>query len=232
MPRTVAEIESEMSKLRAEGVHHSTKEMKTLRDELKSIGAGDAPVPSQETVDLAAVDLAAADIASIGTRTETLGSAIEVEAKYESADPLQSDEWAFIQKSIAEIEVKFDGQNGHITKDLYHNVMFKVTVWRMAREIVKEVGVGGEWPQWVALNRNDSNGAKRTLKPAPVRAAPVAEIPGGGVKAVTEGGMPMVDTAPPSDEVDAWKKNMATTILGDVGRRNEPTRVLPEPAAV
>jgi hypothetical protein len=84
------------------------------------------------------------------------------------SDWRDSDEWRFIEKAIAETEVDF--KSGAVTgmfKKLYQLLQFKVVLWRAMREVVPQVGVGGPWPQFVALGRSEDTGARKVER-APV----------------------------------------------------------------
>lgn len=127
----------------------------------------------------------------------------------DAEDPHKSDEWAFIEKSIAELQLNLTGGNmTDVAKKLYNQLRAKLRIWRIARDIVDQVGTGGDWPQWNMLNRNSSTGEVLPEKPAepePV-AEPVAEAP---VEGVTPGGMPIHAAAPSQNDI------LATVTGGD-----------------
>lgn len=196
MSRTVAEIEAEIASLKAAGEHQATGRMKALRAEKALAVAADAvkDTPSDEFGDMPAMP---------------------------HADPFTTPEWEFIQRSIATTELEFKpGLMTGMAKKMFHVLSAKVMLWRMANDIVKQVGVGNEWPTWQALGRNDDTGAILTEKPAAPRlVAPPAPAP-----AVTEGGMPMVSTAPPMDQTEAMKQAIRGMVANDVNARPQPAR--------
>lgn len=111
--------------------------------------------------------------------------------------PFDSEEWRFLTKACAEVQLESRGNQTGVVKKFYNELWAKLTVWRLAREIVEQVGIGGTWPQWVTLGRNDSTGEKLPAsrqKPAPAPAAPAATNQ-------TAGGMPLRGRAPSREEI-------------------------------
>lgn len=195
MARTLAEVDADLERLRAGGVDMRTAPAKALRDERALIEAQDA-----------VMDDLPAEVPSEGT------------------DPHKTAEWAFIQQAIASTEMEFKpGLMTGMAKKMFHVLAAKVTLWRIANDIVRQVGIGNEWPQWTALGRNEDTGAIVLDKPPPpaiVRSSASVEI----APTVTMGGMPIVNTAPPMDQMEAMKAAIRGQVAGDVNGRPTPQR--------
>lgn len=194
MPRTVAEIDADLAALKASGSHPASREMKALRTEKAALSA--PPV------------------------TETLPPDVSVECAMAASDPYQSDEWAFIKQAIASTEIEFkSGQMTGVAKKMFNILGMKLLLWRTARDIVAEVGIGGEWPSWSTLGRDESTGRKEAPKPVtPPVSSPSATV------GITEGGMPIHASGPAPSELDAYKQSILASIGGQIGTRAEPAR--------
>lgn len=213
MPRTVSEIEAEMSAAKAEGVHAQSAKMRALRAERDAVKA--APMPGDAPP--ATVTLPAGTVV-VGEETPVCAE----------SDPYKTAEWEFIQQAIAETEVDFkSGAMTGVAKKMFNILDMKVRLWRMAREMVAQVGIGADWPQWAALGRDENTGQKIATRPAPP-ARPVDPVP-----AVTEGGMPIRPKVPTpaADELEAERQKIKQSMLGMLGQRPAPERA-PEAAAV
>ncbi len=82
-----------------------------------------------------------------------------------ATDPFDTDEWRFIEKSIAEQKLDLrGGSTTGIVKHIFNLVDAKLKIWRLTRELVSEIGIGVEWPQFSALGRDDRTGKKKAPK--------------------------------------------------------------------
>jgi len=154
-----------------------------------------------------------------------------------SPDPLSTDEWAFIQKACGELELDLTkGVTTDLVKKIYNQIVAKVVAWRTMREIMGEIGPGGQWPQWSALNRSASTGEK--LAPKPVEEPePAPQEPD---PTITEGGMPVREAAPSDQDIKDLilgpsaapaaapthpsGEAIVAGVLGDIANRPEPVR--------
>lgn len=166
MPRSVSEIEAEMAAAKEAKVHPASAKMRALRAELD----------------------AANGVASTQTSAE---SAVSADAS-PAPDPYQSDEWRFIEKACAEVRIEADGSMTNAAKKVYNVLDAKLKVWRIARAVVAQVGIGNKWPQFTDLGRDPNTGellsekAARTTANSPPTPAPAAPAP-----RVTDAGMPI-----------------------------------------
>lgn len=191
MARPVVEIEADIEAAKAAGDKTAlnrlrAEKMRAGRGKPKEAEVTVAPPPTQTVSGANHVDAPAAD--------PDYDAAVSASKGWQKPkDVLNTAEWRFIEKAIAEANVDFtSGAMTGLAKKLYNILVAKVTLWRMAHEVVEQVGVGNEWPQWSALGRNESTGRKLSeeLKaspppaPAPVPVAPrrAANFPqsGGG----------------------------------------------------
>jgi len=157
-----------------------------------------------------------------------------------SPDPLSTDEWAFIQKACGELELDLTkGVTTDLVKKIYNQIVAKVVAWRTMREIMGEIGPGGQWPQWSALNRSASTGEKLAPVAAsfPVEPETDAQVPD---PTITEGGMPVHAAAPADQDIKDFimggsaapeeeakhpaSEAIAAGVLGDIANRPEPVR--------
>lgn len=252
MSRTAAEVEAEYATLKGQGVHHMTKQMKALRAELKALGgppstgrsgrkreAPGIPTPQAEvTVEVAPAPAAAIPAAPADFRY-TFPPALPAWGPPAST-VYDTDEWKFIEKAIAEISVEArTGSHTGQFKDIYHQLGMKVKMWRRVRQIVQDVGEGGDWPAFGELKVKASDGM-----PLPLEAPAPAPVPdNGAIPDNTEGGMP-INPNPTPEEVMAmmggspapqtqdFAAAMKGEIMGIVGSRPEPVRVAPKPVEV
>lgn len=195
MPRTKVEIEAEIESMKASGVHHASAPMRALREELKAL---DAPAPVAASPATGTVSTAVAGWTAPATE----------------CSPLQSDEWRFIEKCLAETEIDFAaGNTTGACKKMFHAIKARVQIWRVLRDVTLKFGEGAKWPEWPSLNLNDATGEPKAEKPA----APVVIPPAGPAMGVTEGGMPIRSRAPAS-ELDA----LANAIRGSVSAEVSP----------
>ena len=121
------------------------------------------------------------------------------------SNPYDTDEWRFIEKACAEVEIPKSGSVTGLVKWGYSVLDAKVKIWRISREIVKQVGIGEKWPQYKDLGRSNETGEPLPPKPAP---APVAASPEPR-PTETEGGMPIRPGVPSAADI------MATVAGGD-----------------
>lgn len=185
MPRTVAEIEAEIAATKAEKVHPMSARVRALRDELKA-AKNPAPVPEKGLDGQVAYMQFASNAGNIEVSTSGFVAPV--------CDPYSTDEWKFIEKACAEFELSDTGNQSRIVKRLYQAIDAKLKVWRLAREIVAQVGIGKEWPQFSALGRDENTGQKVAPKPVVAPKAPVAPT-------VTEAGMPVRSREPSKAEI-------------------------------
>lgn len=213
MARSVDAIEADLEALRLQGVHGNAKEMVKLKLELQAAQDADsgAEMPPQQDP----------EPMEVGPVTAEPGAAAEVPA-LDPAD-FDSDEWQFIQKACAEVQTPKGGIASGLVKTLYNTLKAKVRIWRLAREIVGQVGIGGEWPQWSALGRNNSTG--ELLPPPEPEPEPVLSQEEFAA-AVTEGGMPVRDAAPSPEAIReaVTGGSAADAILADIESRPEPAK--------
>jgi len=123
----------------------------------------------------------------------------------QESNPYDTDEWRFIEKACAEVEIPKSGSVTGLVKWGYSVLDAKVKIWRISREIVKQVGIGEKWPQYKDLGRSNETGEPLPPKPAP---APVAASPEPR-PTETEGGMPIRPGVPSAADI------MATVAGGD-----------------
>lgn len=215
MPRTVDEIAAEMSKLKAEGKHQASAPMRALREEMKM---AQAPAPSEPAV--AAV-----------SETMTRGSEEVIQAVPPALapNPLDSDEWRFIEKTLAEAEVP---EGIHQLKKYYQSLQARVRIRRVVRKFILERGPGADWPNFSELGLNPDTGERLDAKPRPAPALaqppPQVVIPAEVPRAA---GIAM--SAMAFDPMEQMKAAIMSGVMGDVSGRPEPaTRKQPEAAAV
>ena len=203
--RDIAEIKAELAAL--DGVKGQGVKKGRLRSAL--IDALEARVADLEASPVAVAESVPASEPL--TSAMIFGDAVEDTA-----------EWRFVERTCAELNLNLTGGSaGDIVKKIYNQIKAKVTAWRMTREVVAEIGIGAEWPQFAALNRNPSTGAKLPAQPEP---APVEADP-----AATEAGMPIVE-APASASKSPEEEAIRLQVAAMVGARPEPARA--EPAIV
>jgi hypothetical protein len=192
MARTVEEIQAELESVRAAGEHHMSARCRALRAELREL-TGVSPEKA------GADDDSVTEPAPVPAPTETVPAKVCLHA-HAPEDPYASPEWAFLERACAEVELQHHGNQSDIVKKFYQELQAKVLVWRMAREIVQEVGIGNDWPQWGALGRNPSTG-KKDPKFAP-RPQP-EPTPEPAMPPVTDAGMPIRSRQPSKRDIIA-----------------------------
>jgi len=207
--RDIAEIKADLAAL--DGVKGQGVKKGRLRSAL--IDALEARVADLEASPVAVAESVADAGDSGGWYIEYPGAGTNIE---------DTAEWRFVERTCAELNLNLTGGSaGDIVKKIYNQIKAKVTAWRMTREVVAEIGIGAEWPQFAALNRNPSTGAKLPAQPEP---APVEADP-----AATEAGMPIVE-APASASKSPEEEAIRLQVAAMVGARPEPARA--EPAIV
>lgn len=186
MARTVAEIEADIAEAKSQGQPPMGAVLRGLRAELKALSE---PEPAAEvTVEVAP---AAPEVVPEPEKSPPVDDPTE--------DLMYSTEWRFIEKACAEIDLASNGNQGKLPKKLYNVLMMKVKIRRIALEVVRQVGVGAEWPQWAALGRNEDTGD--LLPPKPVEPEePAVEAEEVAPKA-TAGGMPVRGKSPGRDDI-------------------------------
>lgn len=207
MPRTVEEIDAEIARLKSEGVHQSAKPIRLLRDEKAALLNPTPKVQAPEAVFTSQVGVCQS-VSSGG------GTAIWVPS------PHNSDEWRFIEKACAEIQIETEGTMSNAVKKIYNVLEAKVKMWRLARGIVEKVGVGGKWPQFSALNINPSTG-----EPLPPPIPVLKPSMPGPVADVTPSGMPVLAGRPGRDEIIATVTGGAdprAMVAADLAQRAQP----------
>lgn len=213
MTRRPEEIQADIDAEKAKGTHHMAAALRVLREELK---AATATVSAE-------VDAPAGVVVSVTPEpVVTLGAECSVEVPATPA--VDTAEVDFIEKAIANTEIDFSsGQLTGVVKKLYNILWAKLTLWRISRDIVKQIGPGGEWPQWAALGRNDSTGRKEEEKPATVVPARPVACP---APAVTEGGMPIRSARPTAADILASVTggDPRSGLKQEIGSRPEPVR--------
>jgi len=165
MPRTPEEIQAEMKRLKAEGVHHASKPFRALRAELEA--AGGAPRPSEPKRKRKA---------SKGRREAFKPAPLPMEVTVEPAQPVEipsrarveedvfdTDEWRFIERCCVEFSLEMRGVNSSMTKKACDIISIKVKVWRLMRGLFKDLGPGAELPQYADLGLDPTFG--RPIKP-------------------------------------------------------------------
>lgn len=213
MSRTVADVDAEMAALTAAKVHHSSKQMRALREERAALLA---PPPTEDHTPLS-----------------DFREAVEA-----SSDPMKSDEWRFIEKCLAEIEIANDGNQARLAKTIFQRVTTQVRMWRILRMIFSEVGPGGSLPTWASLGLRDGDGEPEAAKPiAPAPRAPQVVIPApaasnGGLVVTPEVLAQMVAgaVAKATDPLETMKRGFTGLVGGEVSSRSEPARK-PVPAS-
>lgn len=230
MARTVEEIKADYATRKGQGVHVMSKEMRALRAEIKALEAPEDETTGVQTPQAEVqVNLDPAPAAAVPEHPPVPRSAFADGAVRSVYD---SDEWRFIEKAIAEIEIeaRSGSQTGQF-KAIYHQLDAKVKMWRRIRRLALEVGEGGEWPQFGTLGMDPRTGlpieAKPEPAPAPVEPPAPENAPG---PPATEGGMP-VHTRPFKDQIKDFVMGgggPADAILSDLETRPEPTRQHPE----
>lgn len=203
MPRTSQDIQADIDAAKSRGVHQASREMKALRKELAAVNA----TTTESNASGASSPQPAVSESAAGTA---------------NADPLKSDEWRFIEKVIAEMQIEFSkGSTTGAMKKIYNELDARIKMWRLSREIVAQIGPGNEWPQWAALGRNDSTG-RREDRPAPPPRPVVAPDP---VPPTTEGGMPIRSAKPPDSEILAQFGGAAEMVAASIASRARPAPV-------
>jgi hypothetical protein len=196
MSRTVAEVEADIASAKASGEKPMGKRLRALRDELK---AATAPACVVDVIAATAAPTRMVESASIETP---------------ASDPFATDEWRFIDRACSEIKIEADGSMGNAVKKVYNELDAKVKVWRIARQIVAQVGIGNKWPQWVTLGRNPSTGEKEAPKPPPVQKA-----------------RPLPPPSAADDEASAYAMAAIGSVAAQIGARALPPR-MPETVGV
>jgi hypothetical protein len=212
MPRPIEAILADISSAKAAGEKPMGALLRRLRAELKE-AEGTAAAPASPVPAEPAPSETATDRGPLWTADFALST----------ASPLDSDEWRFIEKCAAELASRTDGMSTGRVKKAYNDLELKVRLWRIAREIVQEVGIGAEWPQWTALDRDESTGKKRDKKtaaaPAPAPQPEVAApLPAAGVS-VAEVALAAASGAPSTADL---ARSIAAEIAGTMRTRAMP----------
>lgn len=223
MPRTAEEIQADIDAAKAAGLDGRSARVKELKAELK----GATTLPREQKVLTAAdadADLAGTPRPDNPSVPAPVVPAISTSAGLPGASAYETDEWRFIENAIAEAEIDLKGASATgIVKATYNVVDAKLKVWRMCREIVAQVGIGNEWPQFSALGRNDRTGAKVEPKPAPPpppavpAAPPAAPTRSAGAEAMIGASMGADDSAARAAAIKAQMASM-------LGSRPAPAR--------
>lgn len=216
MQRTPEAIREDMKVARSAGCPPMGAKMRALRAELKEAeGASSAP-PSP------------APAAAPTPFAETVGAVSAFDADFEkqfaqpARSPYDSDEWRFIEKCAAELASRTDGMSTGRVKKAYNDLELKVRLWRIAREIVLEVGVGAEWPQWTALQRDESTGKKVEKKPAVPAPAPAAAPAATAATPIVPPGESILAAASGAPSTDGMARAIAAEIAGAMRNRVMP----------
>lgn len=195
MPRSVEEIEAAMAQAKADGEPPMGKVLRALREELKAAqnpadAAGAAGPDEPAPFDASASDTVVAKILPQVYGDRPL-----------APEPPQRgfcSEQEFIDDTLSKIAASIEFKGGtlnNIVEKIYERLDAVLKARRVVVEIVQDLGEGATWPQWMALNRNGSTGAKLPPRPEPApRVVPVAP-------SVTEGGMPVRSARPSSAEI-------------------------------
>lgn len=206
MPRTPEEIRSEMEAAKAAGEDGRSGRMRSLKAELKE---AEAALDGSDGTD----DVEAPDTWSIYPPAVSVPDGANVYA---------SDEWRFVEKALAELEPEI-GKGTYVgaAKKLYNVLDAKVKIWRVARDVMKRVGVGKRWPQWTALGLDDTTGEPLPPRPVPPPAA-VPQAP-----KVSEAGMPVRPAAPSPADILAHVTggDPRAAVKEQIASRAEPARV-------
>lgn len=221
MSRSVAEIEAEYDGLKALGGRWwTTSRAKELRAERDALTTPATPAAGSATLSPSVVG----------------GEAPPCETTTESSNPLppvasDTDEWEFIERCIAEMNVPMEAQRASMPKHIYNEIKAKVRVRRIVKSVVAQVGTGAPWPQWSTLGRDDSTGEIEEKKPTrptlvrgptppPAAAAPVpaAAAPAAGTPVTMEAVAALVAamTAKASDPMEQFKRGVAAEIAKSV----------------
>ena len=216
---TSAALQREYDEKKAAGVHHNKREMRDLYrriQEAKKAEAGDAQTSGDPIIEGP-------------PETETAPMTME-EAFGFTLPPLSppgSDEWRFIEKCCSEIHTPKGGITTGLAKSHYNELRARITLWRIARSIHRQIGDGGAWPQWSQLNRNNSTGEPlppEKIKPEPAAAEPAAEP----VPTETTEGMPVQPRPTEQQILSAVTGGMPPGIPGPGGSPDaEPAVVQP-----
>lgn len=170
-----------------------------------------------------------AEAVTISSSPQTTASYLpSVGLDFGGTPDFESEEWKFIQRCVAELDVNF--QSSIQTKQVYHSLVAKVKNWRIAHRIVEQLGVGATWPLFTALGIKDNSGdpihehsvlsdvwIPGWVPPSPEPEEPEPELPPIGAPVaetpplVTEGGMPLIPGLAPPDASD-----LAAAVAGDV----------------
>jgi hypothetical protein len=223
MSRTVAEVEADIASAKASGEKPMGKRLRALRDELKAatapaceVVASAAPAPAARMAALNTPDPLPDSTEAIGRLSSYVREMERTNERMaaETPDPFDTDEWRFIDRACSEIKIEADGSMGNAVKKVYNELDAKVKVWRIARQIVAQVGIGNKWPQWVTLGRNPSTGEKEAPKPPPVQKA-----------------RPLPPPSAADDEASAYAMAAIGSVAAQIGARALPPR-MPETVGV
>lgn len=141
MPRTVAEVESDIATLKAEGKHPMSAEVRALRDELKALAAPPPPRPPTSIATAAAGD--------DGDAPVTPRKAPPVSA---------SDDVAFVNEALTQLLLK--NKTGKV-EQAYSDVRSLLRVKHILEDAAGLVPVGRiSLPHWDTLGRERDTGEK------------------------------------------------------------------------
>ncbi len=205
MSRTLAEVDAEMEKLRAAGMHPAKREMCLLRAERDAILNPAPPKPPD------------------------MPNPIDTMPGFEAADIGRGDpEWNFIERCIERLELANDGNQTRLAKNLYMRVKTQLRIWRTLRVIVEDVGPGGEWPEWKDLGLHESTGLPiqaQVAAPVPARVPEVVIPPQGAGVTIEEMRKIMREEAmAAADPLNQMKRGIASQVAAQVTTRPEPVR--------
>lgn len=116
------------------------------------------------------------------------------------APSTSSDEWRFVERVIAEMEIP---EGSGRVKRIYNELDARLKVWRITRDIVLKLGPGARWPQYNELGRSEGTGEIVEKKAAPVAPPPapvMQQAPG-----IPQGG---------ASQLDAYKNSIRNTLMG------------------
>ena len=162
--------------------------------------------------------------AAFGEQAATITAGPLVSAFYSddlmATDPLESEEWLFVERVCAELDVDMKkGTNVGLVKDVFNMVDAKVKAWRVMRDIVAKLGVGAKWPQFAATGLNSSTGEpvhehsilSDDWKPGWTPPPPKPEVV--AAPAAAPKGIPIAaDATTPESEAEAVKAQMGALI--------------------
>lgn len=154
MARTIAEIDADITRLKASGLDGRSAGMRELRDERAAVIAT-LPAEPVHSVTLPAR-------VSVDAEVEDLPFVTAPEPKMPSSEA--DEERAFVQKVISDYVVV---PGTSVVKNMYQNVKYKVRVWRIMRGVLARALAGADLPEWAELGLDSYTGEKAVEKPKP-----------------------------------------------------------------